>query len=164
MHFSNGASRWIGPRGGYVEDDVPFASLEVVSVLFTSVPMLRYITSKMSQEEDLVGHYFANERWMGADPDVLEQGKAEYEEFARRTWSGLMELSRLQSGSPGLSLFGRLDVGVMNPRPHVFEFYVNEVERSATCNLFVDNFSHDANVIPLRIAKEIPRYCSKRRV
>ena len=164
MHFSNGASRWIGPRGRYVEDDVSLASLEVASALFIPVLMLTDMVSKMSQEDDLAGRYFANERWMGADPDVLEQGKAEYEEFARQTWSGLMELSRIQSGSPGLSFFGRLDIGILNPRPHVFQFYVNEVERSATCNLFVDNFSHDANVIPLRIAKEIPRYCSRRRV
>ena len=117
----------------------------------------------MSRENQLKGHSFVNEHRAWADLDVLKRGKAEFEEYARQTWAGLTEVSYLQSGSRGLELFGRLDVGVLSLGPHTFQFYVNEVERSATCNLFNNNFTHEGHPVIWQLAKEIPEYCRKNR-
>ena len=91
-----------------------------------------------------------------------EKGKKEFDDFAKKTWKYLIEEAQQDIGDTGLLLFGRLDISFTEVQPHQFQFYVNEVERSATCNLFFDNFSFEVPILISKLITELPRYCRAR--
>lgn len=76
---------------------------------------------------------------------MLRRGLAEFQNFARKMYQGVIDCERELMGSSGLELFGRMDIGVLEIAEHGYQFYVNEIERSLQCGLFHDNFSHEIN-------------------
>ena len=115
--------------------------------------------SRLSAKEDLGRRSFANETYVGAREGFLVRGKEEFDDFARKTCARLIEECEEEIGSSGLALFGRLDISLVEITHHCFQFYVNEVERSATCNLFFDNFSCEGPRLVAKFVDALPRYC-----
>ena len=87
------------------------------------------------------------------------RGKEEFDHFANQTWAKLIEECEQDIGCSGLTLFGRLDISLVEIMPHTFQFYVNEVERSATCNLFYDNFTCEGVRLVAKFVDALPRFC-----
>ena len=93
---------------------------------------------------------------------MMRRGLAEFEDFAKKTYEGVIDLERKLMGSSGLELFGRMDVGVLELDDHRFEFYVNEIERSLQCGLFYDNFSHEMNDVLWEWVTALPPFIRSR--
>ena len=115
--------------------------------------------SRLSRAGDLGKRLFANETYVGYTEGSLDRGKEEFDHFANQTWAKLIEECEQDIGCSGLTLFGRLDISLVEIMPHTFQFYVNEVERSATCNLFYDNFTCEGVRLVAKFVDALPRFC-----
>lgn len=74
------------------------------------------------------------------DVETRREAKQQLWSFIERTYRSLLDYeTRRQVGIPSISVFCRMDIGVMEENQSL-HYFVNEVERSATACLWMDAF------------------------
>ena len=72
-------------------------------------------------------------RRLGGTVKERQEAEQQLKEFAEKTFNALMS----EQPDSSLSFMCRLDIGVMmNPETHMFEYFINEVERGNLICLF----------------------------
>lgn len=74
------------------------------------------------------------------DAQTREKGKSEFLKFVKNTFDGLyMAETRSLSAKSSIGIFCRMDVGIMRDREtKKMNYFVNEIERTLTCTLWVE--------------------------
>lgn len=82
---------------------------------------------------------------------IRKKAEQEFIDFAQTTFDSLYAIeSRTLNAKTSLSLFARLDIGlIMNEDTKRFEYFVNEVERTATASLWTNNSRQSQTESPI---------------
>lgn len=74
------------------------------------------------------------------DVETRQEGKQQMWSFVEGTYQSLVDYEiRRHLGTPSISVFCRMDIGVIE-RDNSLHYFVNGVERSTTASLWLDTF------------------------
>lgn len=75
------------------------------------------------------------------DNETRQVGKQQLQSFVKRTYQSLVDYEmRRHLGTPSISVFCRMDIGVIE-KENALHYFVNEVQRSATASLWMHAFA-----------------------
>ncbi|KAH9910588.1 uncharacterized protein BXZ73DRAFT_108792 [Epithele typhae] len=105
----------------------------------TTVPLKHIPTILAAKRKD--GHASLAYAWVNSESlaaNFQDEGRKELETFANTTFNTLVDLEKSASptGSSDLTLFARMDIGLIDDGAGGFQYFVNEVERSWGTTLF----------------------------
>lgn len=105
--------------------------------------------------------------WLHMMEDCLrvdfERGKEEFRAFVCQTWRALLQLEQSQlRHETGLSLFCRMDIGIMMNPSGQYDFFINEVERTMASTMLINSIRESPFQLVVReIAHQLPAYVSR---